>query len=116
MAALQINKLMMQLSSVDGLANYGSPRFWPRCEGELVGSIHIQLAPSPSSYDPSRPSHTGLGGGSSHGRGETIYANSDKVVARVDKVLKSRIRGLKELVIQIEGGEEKGFCTCMTGN
>jgi zinc transporter 5/7 len=33
----------------------------------------------------------------------------------VDKLLKSRIRGLTELVIQIEGSEEKAFCSCMTG-
>lgn len=98
---------------MEGLAAYGSPRFWPRCEGELVGSIHIHLAQSASAYDPTRPSNSGRVG---RGTGTTIYTDSGKVVARVEKVLKSKIRGLKELVVQIEGGEEKGFCTCMTGS
>jgi zinc transporter 5/7 len=45
----------------------------------------------------------------------TIYANAEKVVARVEGVLKRRIGGLVELVVQVEGSEEAGFCTCMTG-
>lgn len=100
----------MQLASVEGLANYGSPRFWPRCEGELVGSIHIHLSPSPSSVDPSK--QTSVTG---RATGQTIYTNSAKVVSRVEKVLKAKIRGLSELIIQIEGSEERPFCTCSTG-
>jgi hypothetical protein len=101
----------LQLASVEGLSNYGSPRFWPRCEGELVGSIHIHLAPSPSAYDPSKPS-----GQSERDRnGQTIYSNAGKVVSRVEKVLKGKISGLSELVIQVEGGDERPFCTCSTG-
>jgi zinc transporter 5/7 len=45
-----------------------------------------------------------------------IYANADKVVARVEKVLKSRIRGLTELVVQVEGSEDKSWCNCMTSS
>ena len=45
-------RLIPQLSSVEGVATYSAPRFWPRCEGELVGSIHIQLARSASAHDP----------------------------------------------------------------
>ncbi|WVN87200.1 uncharacterized protein L203_102377 [Cryptococcus depauperatus CBS 7841] len=110
----EIRAALAELSSVDGLANYAAPRFWPRCEGELVGSIHIHLAPSPSSFDPSRhvtPPHISLRAKT----GETIYVNAEKIVARVEKILKKRIRGLTELVVQIEGSEEKSFCACMTG-
>lgn len=102
-----------KLSSVDGLASYAAPRFWPRCEGEIVGSIHIQLAPSSSSFDPTRlstpPNST------RPRKGDAFYANSAKVVGRVEKVLKKRIKGLTELVVQVEGSEERSFCTCMTG-
>ncbi|ORY29792.1 cation efflux family-domain-containing protein [Naematelia encephala] len=105
----EIRGALAELSSIDGLANYGAPRFWPRCEGELVGSIHIHLAPSAADHDPSRFSHTPF-----KSRQPTIYANAEKVVSRVEKVLKGRIRGLEELVIQVEGCEEKSFCSCMT--
>ncbi|KAK8861656.1 hypothetical protein IAR55_002479 [Kwoniella newhampshirensis] len=110
----EIRNALAELSSVDGLANYASPRFWPRCEGELVGSIHIHLAISPSSVDPTRlstpyPQYKPRSG-------DIIYANAEKVVGRVERLLKKRIRGLTELVVQIEGGaEERSFCTCMTG-
>nr|XP_031858458.1 uncharacterized protein CI109_006103 [Kwoniella shandongensis]KAA5525530.1 hypothetical protein CI109_006103 [Kwoniella shandongensis] len=110
----EIRSALTELSSVDGLANYASPRFWPRCEGELVGSIHIHLAISPSSIDPTRlstpyPNHKPRSG-------DVIYVNAEKVVGRVERLLKKRIRGLTELVVQVEGGaEERSFCTCMTG-
>lgn len=103
--------LYSQLSNVEGLANYSAPRFWPRCEGELVGSIHIQLSLSPSAYDPTRISTPASNKGHHH----AIYANAEKVVGRVEKVLKGKIRGLEELVIQVEGSEERVFCDCMTG-
>ncbi|WVW80235.1 hypothetical protein I302_102213 [Kwoniella bestiolae CBS 10118] len=114
----EIRGALSELSSVDGVANYASPRFWPRCEGELIGSIHIQLSISPSSIDPSKfhtpylSSKSKFTGGAG---GDAIYVNSEKVVSRVEKVLKRRIRGLTELVVQIEGSEERGFCSCMTG-
>ncbi|WVQ77395.1 hypothetical protein IAR50_007080 [Cryptococcus sp. DSM 104548] len=116
----EVRKALAELSSIDGLSNYAAPRFWPRCEGEIVGSIHIQLAPAPSSFDPGRhgtpPSHSHSQSSHAHGKnGEVIYSNADRVVARVEKVLKSRIKGLSELVVQVEGGSEKSFCTCMTG-
>lgn len=53
----------------------------------MVGSIHIQLSPSPSSHDTSQPHH---------------YANAEKVTSRVRKVLRGAIGGLSELVIQVE--------------
>lgn len=101
--------LILQLIGLDGLANFSAPRFWPRNEGELVGSIHIQLAASRSAVDPTRFSTPALN------RGPAIYANADRVVARVEKVLKSKIKGLTELVVQVEGSEERVFCDCMTG-
>ncbi|WWC96833.1 hypothetical protein V866_003708 [Kwoniella sp. B9012] len=113
----EIRGALSELSSVDGVANYASPRFWPRCEGELIGSIHIQLSISPSSVDPTKfhtpylSSKSKMGGSG----GDAIYVNSEKVISRVEKVLKRRIKGLTELVVQIEGSEEKGYCSCMTG-
>lgn len=59
----------------------------------MVGSICIQLAPSPSSHDPSRPE------ASLHSQ---HYASIDKVTARVRRVLRSSIAGLSELTIQVE--------------
>ncbi|ADV25115.1 cation antiporter [Cryptococcus gattii E566] len=109
----EIRSALTELSSVDGLASYAAPRFWPRCEGEIVGSIHIQLAPSSSSFDPTRISTPP--NSSRPRKGDAIYANSAKVVGRVEKVLKKRIKGLTELVVQVEGSEERSFCTCMTG-
>ncbi|AUB29023.1 cation:cation antiporter [Cryptococcus neoformans 125.91] len=109
----EIRSALTELSAVDGLASYAAPRFWPRCEGELVGSIHIQLAPSPSSFDPTRLSTPP--NSSRPRKGDVIYANAEKVVGRVEKVLKTRIKGLTELVVQVEGSEERPFCTCMTG-
>ncbi|WWC60384.1 uncharacterized protein I303_102956 [Kwoniella dejecticola CBS 10117] len=113
----EIRSALSELTSVDGVANYASPRFWPRCEGELIGSIHIQLSVSPSSFDPSKFSTPYLSSKSKMGNGDgnTIYVNSEKVVSRVEKVLKKRIKGLSELVVQVEGSEERGYCTCMTG-
>lgn len=101
-----------QLANVEGLANYSAPRIWPRNEGEYVGSIHIQLALSESAYGRDPIS----GELKPHTHGRAIYANADKVVSRVKKVLKSRIAGLAELVVQTEGSEERAFCDCMTGN
>ncbi|EIW66425.1 hypothetical protein TREMEDRAFT_74701 [Tremella mesenterica DSM 1558] len=102
----EIRAALSELSSIEGLQTYSSPRFWPRCEGSLVGSIHIRLSPSPSSVD-----HTS----STHIVRPTIYADIDRVVNRVERLLKSKIKGLDELVVQVEGSDERGFCTCMTG-
>lgn len=60
----------------------------------MIGSISIQLAPSPSSHDPTRPEAS---------LQVHHYANVDRVTARVRKVLKGGISGLEELTIQVEG-------------
>ncbi|KAH9946505.1 cation efflux protein [Amylocystis lapponica] len=66
--------------------------FWPKDAASVIGSIHIQLAPSPSSHDPALL----------HSQRRPTYANVDRVVERVDKLLRSRIPGLEELTIQVE--------------
>jgi len=58
----------------------------------MIGSIHLQLSPSASSYDPHGPHSTTM----------RTYANMDRVVERVDYILRSRIQGLEELTIQVE--------------
>lgn len=55
----------------------------------MVGSIAIQLAPSPSSQDEAS-------------KNVYHYANVEKVTARVQKVLRNAISGLEELTIQVE--------------
>ncbi|KZT70728.1 cation efflux protein [Daedalea quercina L-15889] len=87
-----IQQAVSELPTVEGLASYTSPRFWPKDDSGIIGSIHIQLAPSPSSHDPTGP----------HSAHRTTFANVDRVVERVDKLLRSRISGLEELTIQVE--------------
>lgn len=82
-----------QLSSIEGLASYSSARFWPKDASTLIGSIHIQLAVSAASYDPAGP-HSSRG---------VTYTKADRVVERVDTLLRQKISGLEELTIQIEG-------------
>ena len=62
----------------------------------MIGSIHLQLAPSASSHDPHGP----------HSTMKQTYANMDRVVERVDYILRSRIQGLDELTIQVEEGRD----------
>ena len=75
----------VQLSSINGLASFSGPRFWPKDSSSLIGSIHIQLAPSES--DSSQ---------------KAVNGNLDQVVERVDTLLRKNIPGLEELTIQVE--------------
>lgn len=100
-----------QLSNVPGLASFSAPRIWPRNEGDFVCSLHIQVALSETAYG--RDSITGEL--KRHTHGQAIYANADKVVERVKKVLGNRVKGLSEIVVQVEGSEEGVYCDCMTG-
>ncbi|KAF7973937.1 hypothetical protein HWV62_13880 [Athelia sp. TMB] len=88
-----IQQALAELPSVEGLASYKSPRFWPKDASSLIGSIHIQLSPSASSSDPTGP----------HSTTRVTYTNVDRVVERVDALLRSKISGLEELTIQVEG-------------
>ncbi|KZT43171.1 cation efflux protein [Sistotremastrum suecicum HHB10207 ss-3] len=87
-----IRKALEKLNSIEGLGSYRSPRFWPKDSDSLIGSIHIQLAPSQSSFDPTLPQSTRT----------ATYSRLDHVLAEVDSVLRSGIPGLEELTIQTE--------------
>ncbi|KAJ1306661.1 hypothetical protein OPQ81_007656 [Rhizoctonia solani] len=98
-----IRQALIELSNVDGLASYSAPRFWPKDGESLVGSIHIQLAPSASSYDPA----------GAHRSQRVTYVNADRVLDRVEQLLRARIHGLDHLTIQIEGSREQPWCSCL---
>ena len=69
-----------QLASVEGLASYRNPQFWPKDSSSLIGSLHVQLAPPTPQKD----------------------YDLNGVVERVDTLLRARIPGLEELTIQVE--------------
>lgn len=69
-----------ELVSVEGLASYTEPQFWPKDASSLIGSLHIQLAPPTPQKD----------------------YDLDSIVERVDTLLRARIPGLEELTIQVE--------------
>ncbi|OJT09647.1 hypothetical protein TRAPUB_13900 [Trametes pubescens] len=87
-----IQNALSDLAPIEGLASYTTPRFWPKDSASIIGTIHIQLAPSASSRDPGGP----------HSSVRPTFAKVDRVVERVDKLLRSRISGLEELTIQVE--------------
>ncbi|KAJ4473719.1 cation efflux protein, partial [Lentinula aciculospora] len=93
--AANIQKALAELSSIEGLSSYSCPRFWPKDADSLIGSIHIQLAPSPAAFDPHGP----------HSAMKTMYTRLDRVVEKVDSLLRQKIEGLEELTIQIEEGQ-----------
>jgi zinc transporter 5/7 len=98
----EVRKALSELSTIEGLSSCAAPRFWPMDPDTLVGSIHIQLTPSPSSHDPSRP------------HAPNHYHNVDRVVARVDAALRKSIPGLGTLDIQVEGADGLASCHCLT--
>jgi zinc transporter 5/7 len=69
-----------QLVSVEGLASYTDPQFWPKDASSLIGSLHVQLAPPSAQKD----------------------YDLDSIVERVDTLLRARIPELEELTIQVE--------------
>ncbi|GAA5950931.1 hypothetical protein JCM21900_000376 [Sporobolomyces salmonicolor] len=85
----EVRKALTALHRIEGVASFTKPRFWSKDPASVVGSICIQLAPSPSSSCNSDrpPEH---------------YANVEKVTARVQKVLRRHIGGLHDLTIQVE--------------
>ncbi|KAG5645716.1 hypothetical protein DXG03_005411 [Asterophora parasitica] len=88
-----IQQALSELQSIQGLASYTHPRFWPKDSSTVIGSIHIQLAPSASSFDPGGP----------HSSQRTTYTRLEPVVERVDALLRQKIPGLEELTIQVDG-------------
>ncbi|KAL7411387.1 cation efflux family-domain-containing protein [Mrakia frigida] len=120
-----VRAALSELSQIKGLASYGAPRFWPKDGSCYVGSIHIHLLPATASSssssnthaDPGRPSEA-VQQGYQHAK---TYSNVEEVVGKVKKLLKSKIRGLSELNVQVEPSREggggmggKGFCSCLT--
>ncbi len=99
----------LQLNAVEGLEFYAAPRFWPKSASSVVGSIHIHLTSNSDLGDTSCPVDA-----LSFKRVTTTYANAEKVVAQVEKILKSRVKGLRDLTIQVEG-LDCIFCPCTTG-
>ena len=87
----------MKLSSIEGVASYTSPRFWPKDSTSLIGSIHVQIKPLPL------PLHLS---GELQRKGEISGTSSspriDRIVERIEGLLKERIRGLEELTVQVE--------------
>jgi zinc transporter 5/7 len=112
--ANEIQQALLEVSNVEGVASFGGARFWPADETTLVGSIHIQLAVSSSGYDPSRPVDALSNSAPTNGaRQSVIYADATKVRRRVEKALRNRISGLKELNVQMEG-MAPNYCSCTT--
>ncbi|KAH8978072.1 cation efflux protein, partial [Lactarius akahatsu] len=69
-----------ELASIEGLASYRNPQFWPKDSSSLIGSLHVQLSPPTPQKD----------------------YDLNGVVERVDTLLRARIPGLEELTIQVE--------------
>ncbi|KAG6335807.1 hypothetical protein ID866_3285 [Astraeus odoratus] len=78
-----VQQALMELSHVEGVASYSSPRFWPKDSTSIIGSIRIQLTDL-TSHDHPQQSHI------------------DQVLERVNGLLRSRIPGLEEVTIQLE--------------
>jgi zinc transporter 5/7 len=82
-----------QITSIAGVQSYTNPRFWPKDSTTLIGSIHVQLAPSAASRgDPTGP----------HRSVKMTFGNVERVVERVKEMLMERIQGLEEVVVQVE--------------
>ncbi|KIM68074.1 hypothetical protein SCLCIDRAFT_1209457 [Scleroderma citrinum Foug A] len=79
----QVRQALSELSHVEGVASYSSPRFWPKDSTSIIGSIRIQLSDSFS-------------------RNHTKVSHIDQVFERVNTLLRSQIPGLEEVTIQFE--------------
>lgn len=79
----QVQQALSELSHVEGVASYSSPRFWPKDSTSIIGSIRIQLSDSFS-------------------RNHTKASHIGQVFERVNTLLRSRIPGLEEVTIQFE--------------
>lgn len=84
-----VRSALTALKAVPGVQSYSAARFWPKGEGLVVGSIHVQV-------------HPPAGG-----------TETDRMVHRIESALKDGIPGLTEVVVQLES---EGFCACMTSS
>jgi zinc transporter 5/7 len=86
----EVEIALQELSGVYGVQSYSEARFWPLDSGKIIGSIHIQIIPGLVVGKESKESRSGL-------------SKLDRVRDGVEHVLKSKIDGLEELVIQLDG-------------
>lgn len=87
----EVENALREVNGVVGVQSYSDAKFWPLEQGRIVGSIHVQIMPGLVSAD--RRSADVTGG----------MSRLDRVRDAVEHVLKSRIKGLDELVIQLDG-------------
>lgn len=86
---VEVERALQEVSGVWGVQSYSDARFWPLEQGRIVGSIHVQIMPGLiTSEIPSDRS---------------VVSKLDRVRDGVEHVLKSKIKGLEELVIQLDG-------------
>lgn len=88
-----IQDALAEVAAIPGVARYEAARFWPKDSSAYVGSIRIRLARAAGAVDVGGP----------HGAVGTSYTGVDRVVGKVDAVLRERIRGLEEVTIEVEG-------------
>lgn len=86
----EVRAALNEVGSVHGVSRYSAPRFWMRDTGAVVGSLRVHLEPW---------FIQALTTGGETGRPSRL----DGVRESVEHVLKARIRGLEEVVIQLDG-------------
>ena len=86
----QVRAALNEVGGVHGVAGYSAPRFWMRDTGTVVGSLRVHLEPW---------FIQALTTGGEKGRPSRL----DGVQECVEHVLKAKIRGLEEVVIQLDG-------------
>jgi solute carrier family 30 (zinc transporter), member 5/7 len=89
----EIDAALADVAAIPGVAKYEAPRFWPKDGSAYVGSIRVRLARAPGAVDVGGP----------HGAVGPSYVGIERVVERVDSVLRGKIRGLEEVTIEVEG-------------
>lgn len=89
----EVERALQEISGIMGVQSYSDARFWPLEQSRIVGSIHVQVMPGYVSGHKDTDSIT-------ERRGPTKL---DRLRDSVEHVLKSRIKGLEELVVQLDG-------------
>jgi zinc transporter 5/7 len=85
-----VRAALNEVGSVQGVAGYSAPRFWMRDTGIVVGSLRVHLEPW---FVQELTTHGGKGRPS----------RLDGVREGVEQVLQSKIPGLEEVVVQLDG-------------
>jgi zinc transporter 5/7 len=89
----EVERALQEISGIMGVQSYSDARFWPLEQNRIVGSIHVQVMPGYLSGRRDTDSITERGG----------PTKLDRLRDSVEHVLKSKIKGLEELVIQLDG-------------